>query len=199
MLEKYARRRTIVATAVCVLAGLLVAPAALAETGSFAQVPGSPFATGKSPQQVVFSPSGRLLATANSGDNTLSVFSVDPSSGRLTQAPGSPYAVSGGGYSVAFGPAGNLLAAIACTSADHGDCLQQAVAVFSVSALTGALAQVPGSPFALGDAGAQALAFSPSEDLLAIANYGNQYPPVGSVSVFSVDPSTGQPADLQRA
>jgi WD40 repeat protein len=39
---------------------------------------------------VAFSPDGALLATASSGDNTVSVFSVS-SGGQLTQANGSPF------------------------------------------------------------------------------------------------------------
>lgn len=106
----YRYRRTILAAAVCVLAGLLSAPAALA--GTFVEVPGSPVTTGGYPNQVVFSPSGRLVATDNDGQSTVSVFSVDPSSGKLAPVPGSPFAthsVTTPSYfaAVAFSPSGN--------------------------------------------------------------------------------------------
>ena len=45
----------------------------------------------RSPVSVAFSPGGGLLATANDGDNSVSVFSVG-SGGALTQVTGSPFA-----------------------------------------------------------------------------------------------------------
>lgn len=175
------------------VAGALLMLAPSASAGTFVGVPGSPFAAGKSPHQVAFSPSGGLLATAGSGDGgTISMFSVDAATGKLTQVPGSPFPVSGGGYTLSFSPSGSLIAALGCASLDHGNCFDQVVDVMSVNPSTGALTQVPGSPFDLGRTNAKTLAFSPSGDLLAIGDYGSQYPAVGSVLVFSVNPSTGQ-------
>ena len=62
--------------------GLLVgAASAVAAPPAFTQVAGSPFATGRNPVSVAFSPSGGLLATANQHDNTVSVFSVGSGGG----------------------------------------------------------------------------------------------------------------------
>ena len=77
--------------------------------GALTQVTGSPFATGRDPESVAFSPGGGLLATANVGDSTVSVFSVG-SGGALTAVTGSPFATGSGPVSVAFSPGGGLLA-----------------------------------------------------------------------------------------
>ena len=58
---------------------------------------------------MAFSPSGGLLATANYGGNTVSVFSVSPG-GALTQVAGSPFVTGSRPNSVAFSPSGGLLA-----------------------------------------------------------------------------------------
>ena len=61
---------------------------------STGQVPGSPFPDeggSPSPVSVAFSPGGGLLATANTNDNDVSVFSVG-AGGALTQVSGSPFA-----------------------------------------------------------------------------------------------------------
>jgi hypothetical protein len=59
---------------------------------------------------VAFSPTGGLLATANGGNDTVSVFSVNATTGALT-SPGSFSTGSGTGpRSVAFSPTGGLLA-----------------------------------------------------------------------------------------
>ena len=57
---------------------------------------------------MAFSPSGGLLATANSGADTMAVFAVS-AGGALTKVEGSPFATSSGPASVAFGPSGELL------------------------------------------------------------------------------------------
>lgn len=46
-----------------------------------------PLVTGSPPVSVAFSPRGRVLGTANPGSGTVSVFSVDPSTGTLTPVP----------------------------------------------------------------------------------------------------------------
>jgi 6-phosphogluconolactonase (cycloisomerase 2 family) len=144
---------------------------------AFTQVSGSPFATDSGPLSVAFSPGGGLLATANHDGNTVSVFSVNSSTGALTQVSGSSFATGTNPFSVAFSPGGGLLAV-----ANLGD---NTVSVFSVNSSTGALTQVSGSPFATGSA-PHSVAFSPGGGLLAVANVDDN-----TVSVFSVNSSTG--------
>jgi WD40 repeat protein len=139
------------------------------------QVSGSPFTTGHDPFSVAFSPSGRLLATSNETDATVSVFSV-ASNGALTQVNGSPFATGNGPFSVAFSPGGRLLA----NANSSGD---NTVSVFSVAS-DGALTQVSGSPFATGSSPVS-VAFSAGGGLLAIANAEDS-----TVSVFAAAPPT---------
>jgi hypothetical protein len=107
-------------------------------TGALTPVSGSPFTTGVGLMSVAFSPSGRLLAAANAGDkgvgSTVSVFSVNVSTGALTPVSGSPFATGAGPVSVAFSPSGGLLAAANGTA--------NTVSVFSV----GLPSAVIGSP-----------------------------------------------------
>jgi 6-phosphogluconolactonase (cycloisomerase 2 family) len=142
----------------------------------FGRVPGSPFATGNSPDSAMFSPSGGLLAVANYwSPGSVSVFSVDGSTGSLTEVRGSPFRAGAEPSSVAFSRSGGLLAVANNFSGASGD-----VSVFSVNQTTGALRNLPGSPFAAGFI-PDSVAFSPSGGLLAVGNFGTN-----SVSVFSV-------------
>lgn len=52
-------------------------------------VSGSPFVTGKNPFGLVIDPAGKFLYTANTGDNTISEFTIN-ADGSLTQNSGSP-------------------------------------------------------------------------------------------------------------
>ena len=55
-----------------------------ATTGALTPVPGSPFPVGSGPLALVVDPTGQFLITANDGDGTVSVSSIDPASGALT-------------------------------------------------------------------------------------------------------------------
>jgi uncharacterized repeat protein (TIGR01451 family) len=151
-------------------AGLLAGAAVALAQPAFTPVAGSPFTTGGGPASVAFSPSGGLLATANSTDGTVSVFSV-AADGALT-AVGTPVLTHARlPVSVAFSPSGALLA-----TANSG---AGSVSVFSVAA-DGALTSVGTTSTGLGS-GPLSVAFSPSGGLLATANKN-----FNTVSVFSV-------------
>ena len=149
---------------------------AVAAGGGLTAAPGSPFdlGAGNNPFEVVFSPDGGLLATANATGNTISLLSV-AADGQLTQVTGSPYSTGAGSepLSVAFSPTGGFVA-----TADSPNTPSGGVSVFSVAA-AGGLTQVSGSPF-LSGRGTRSVAFAPS-GLLAAANYF-----AGNVSVFSM-------------
>ncbi|HWF49163.1 MAG TPA: beta-propeller fold lactonase family protein [Solirubrobacteraceae bacterium] len=138
--------------------------------GVLTPVSGSPFASGRNPASVAFSPDGTLLAVANVSDTNVSVFSVG-GGGTLTPISGSPFATGSAPNSVAFSPDGTLLAV-----ANDG---ANSISVFSVGS-GGALTRVSGSPFATGSSPIS-LAFGAGGTLLATANQG-----AGTVSVFSV-------------
>src|SRR5580700_11668890 len=58
--------------------------------GALTPVPGSPFATGRSPVSVTVDPTGTYAYTANGADGTVSAYSIN-SDGSLTPVPGSPF------------------------------------------------------------------------------------------------------------
>ena len=100
----------------------------------------------------------------------------------FVQVPGSPFPAGRGPFSLAFSPSGRLLA-VANRGRYRG--LAYSLSVFSVDQRTGALTQVPGSPFRAGS-GPYSVVFSPDGGMLAVANVSGH-----SVSVFSVDQTTG--------
>ncbi len=178
---------------ILVIAGSLVAAQAASAQPGFMPVPGSPFATASNPQSIAFSASG-LAATANTGSNNVSVFSVS-SGGALAPVPGSPFATGAAPSSVAFNPgplAGGLVAV-----ANSGN---DTVSVFSQEPGVpgGFLVPVPGSPFATGAAPSSVAFGSTSVDsggreLLAVTNRGDNTVSVFSRSGGSWTPAPGSP------
>ncbi len=154
-------------------ASLFAVPSAAAHP-AFRPVAGSPFPAGSQPDALAFSPNGKLLATADSGWNTVEVFSVS-SSGALTPVTGPPTSTGSTPSSVAFSPDGRLLAV--------ANSLDNTISIFSVATRTGALTPVSGSPFHTGSRPAS-IAFSPDGALLASADSGAK-----EVSAFTVSSS----------
>ncbi|HXP26563.1 MAG TPA: hypothetical protein VN891_12325, partial [Steroidobacteraceae bacterium] len=55
-------------------------------------IPGSPFAAGAQPAAVVVDPTSLFAYAANSNDNTVIAYTIDPKSGALAPLSGSPFA-----------------------------------------------------------------------------------------------------------
>jgi 6-phosphogluconolactonase len=155
--------------------------------GSFHQVTGSPFPTGVNPISVAFSPevSGHVFAAVANDviPSTISVYSVDITTGAFSPVPGSPFPAGRNPIAVAFSPevSGHLFAA----AVNYSD---NSVSVYSVDMMTGVFSPVPGSPFLTG-ANPDAIAFSPEVSgnvFAAVTNFGDN-----TVSVYSVDTMTG--------
>jgi 6-phosphogluconolactonase len=155
-------------------------------TGAFTQVSGSPFATGNQPYGLAFSPivSGNLFAAVtNAADNTVSVYSVNQTTGAFTPIAGSPFATGNSPYNITYSPiaSGNLFAALTNFNDNN-------VTVYSVNQSTGAFTQVPGSPFAA-EAGPYGIAMSSivsGNVFVAVANDSTT-----AVSVYKLDQSNG--------
>ena len=147
--------------------------------GVFTAVGGSPFAAGSFPQSIAYSPviNGNVFAgVPNSGDDTISVYSVDTATGALTQVAGSPFAAGNAPGIIAYSPVvnGNLFAAV--TSGDG-------IFVYSVNPTTGALTPVVGSPFVAANE-PSSVAYSPEVNgnlFAAASSFGGN-----NVSVYSV-------------
>lgn len=154
-------------------------------TGALTQIPGSPFESGIGLDSLAFDASGTHLYVAGSTSvvapvNTVILsYSID-SSGALV--PVASYTLSNELYTLAR--AGNYLYAAGFYA--------NSITVFSITP-SGELEGVPGSPFAT-DVGPHSIAVDPSGSVLYAANDGGPTPnePVpGSISAFTIDPSTG--------
>ncbi len=119
---------------------------------------------------------GRFAYAANAGDNTISVYSIDPATGALT-AVGASVPTGTSPYAIAARPDGKYVYVV--------NEISNNISVYAVNATSGGLAAIPGSPFAAG-MDPQALAFDPSGAYLYVANDGSD-----NLSAFSVNASTG--------
>ena len=119
---------------------------------------------------------GRFAYVANAGDNTVTEYSIDPTSGALA-AVGIPVATGLTPYAIAGSP-----------DKRHVYVVNQGtnnISAYAVDATSGALTQIAGSPFAAGN-DPQALAFDPSGTYLYVADAGSN-----DLSAYVVDAGTG--------
>ena len=131
-----------------------------ATTDVLTPVPGSPFASGLKPGPLAIAPpllagisaSGMFVFVANTGDNSLSAYSID-STGTLTPLTGSPIPLGNTAQpsSVAVDPGGKFV---------YVSISPQQIAGFALDASTGTLTPITGSPFSVG-AGADSMVFVP--------------------------------------
>src|SRR6185369_1647708 len=142
-------------------------------TGALTMV-GSPVLAGTSPGLLDLHPSGKFLYLTNTGSASLSVYAIG-ADGALSEIQGSPYKTGTTPYSVKVSDSG---AFVYVTNRDS-----DSVSVFGVDTNTGALAEIPNSPFPAGD-GARAIEFSGQFAFVA-----NRF--ADTVSVFTVDANTG--------
>ena len=157
-----------------------------AGTGVLTPIPGSPFPAANTPVQAIVDPSGKFLYLSNLNDRSggISAYTIDSSSGALTPIAGSPFptqtnfpgpnrmAIGGGGKFLYVGMSGTVKA-------------NNTVSAFSIDSTTGALTQIPGSPFTSGS-DPQGLATDPSGKFLYTANSNDN-----TVSAFTIEGSSG--------
>jgi 6-phosphogluconolactonase len=145
---------------------------------------------GIGPHSALVDPSGQYLLVTNSGlPGTVSVFSIDSSSGALTAVTGSPFYANNSPSEIVMTPAGNL---VYVTNPSTG-----MVTGFtfdtSLTDCGSLLCQVAGSPFSSG-AGASALAIDNSGQFLYVANTSAQNSGsdvIGNISGFSINANGG--------
>ncbi len=119
---------------------------------------------------------GRFAYAANRGDNTISVYSIDSTTGTLT-AVGTPVPTGTSPYAIAARPDGQYVYVV--------NEISNNISVYAVDATSGALTAIPGSPFAAGT-DPQALAFDSSGAYLYVANNGSD-----NLSAYVVNADTG--------
>jgi hypothetical protein len=102
---------------------LLSFSASNGEVGGLAPVPGSPLLTGLHPDAVAFSPNGVLLASANYGTGTVSMFSSPPQAAISAPAAGQTYTLGQSvatSFSCADSPYGSGISACADSNGASG-------------------------------------------------------------------------------
>gem|GEM_PF-2292873 len=122
-----------------------------------------------------------------SGGNSVSAYAVG-AGGALTQVSGSPYATGGAGNSgSAYRSSMRAAASIIGSFLYVANEASNNVSVYTINPLSGALALVPGSPFATGgiDEYGLSLAATPDNHYLVVANAGSANND-GSISVLSI-------------
>src|SRR5580692_141143 len=158
-------------------------------SGTLTELAGTPYTVGDGAHSVVIHPSGKFLYVANPGqnENDISLFDI-LSNGYLNEIPprtnvaingnGTP----GGGAQPALlvmDPAGNYLY-VMNTASDN-------ISVFSIDSSTGALTQVPTSPFSLSGLTPLNMVLTPTGNFLYVSVSGGQIGTNnGSILCFSV-------------
>jgi 6-phosphogluconolactonase (cycloisomerase 2 family) len=133
---------------------------------------------------VVCSGVGRFAYVTNAGDDSISAYSIDATTGALT-ALGSPVPTGNSPYGIVASPDGLHLYVV--------NEISNNISVYRVDAASGTLSEIVGSPFPAGT-DPQALAFDPTGSYLYVANTGDS-----SLSAFAVDPVTGALSSLPIA
>jgi len=127
---------------------------------------------------------GRFAYAANAGDNTISVYSIDSTTGALTTV-GTPVATGTSPYAIAGSPDGQHIYVVNETSNN--------ISAYAVNATSGALTQISGSPYPAGT-DPYALEFDPTGAYLYVAN--NR---ANNLSAYAVNASTGALTPLPTA
>jgi 6-phosphogluconolactonase len=142
------------------------------------------------PWGALIDPSGQYLLVTNSGlPGTVSVFSIDSSSGALTSVSGSPFSANDGPSEMAMPPADNLL----YVSNPSSGMVTAFTFDTSLANCGYILCKVAGSPFYSGP-GATALALDNSGQFLYVANTSAKNSGtnvIGNISAFSLNTTTG--------
>ena len=140
-------------------------------------VTGSPFATGNVPYAVAVTPDGAYVLVANRNSNTISVFSMNATTGFLTPVAGSPFASAGSPEKLIVTPNGEY---VYCLNE-----FNRTITAYSINLMTGMLAAVAGSPFSTGN-NPHFIAVSKAGIYLFVTNSIDS-----NISVFSINYATG--------
>lgn len=145
-------------------------------TGQISLGPQTPQQVGVSPYGIALAPSQKYLYVANASSNNISTFNIAPD-GSLSQ-PNSPVPGGSGPNTAMIDPSGGYLLVTNSFSND--------ISVFSIDSSSGALSEVPGSPFYANYNPGQ-IVFAPGPTNYVYVSNST----IGMVTAFSFDTSSG--------
>lgn len=151
-------------------------------TGALTSVPGSPFPAGTNPIWVPLDQQCRFVFTPNFASNNISAYTINAANGQATPVAGSPFLDGNGPIYSTLDRLGQFLFV--------PDYNSNTLFAFSIAPGTAVLSEISGSPFSVGQGPSDATV-DPSNRFLYVANYGPSTGSEGSVSGFSIDPTTG--------
>ena len=154
-----------------------------ATSGALTPVAGSPFGTDSGPNAVAGNVTGTFAFVANqnypNGSGSVSVYSIDATSGALTPVTGSPFGdADGEPYGLAVDPTGKF--------AYVTNLFSNNVSAYTIDATSGALTPVAGSPFATAGGEPEGTAVDPTGKFVYVPNSG-----ANNVSAYTIDATTG--------
>jgi 6-phosphogluconolactonase len=133
-------------------------------------------------------PTPKFAYVVNSGDNTVSAYTISSSTGALSAVSGSPFATGDTPRSVAVDTSGRFAyVSNECDSSPH--CPAGNVSAYTINTSTGALRAVSGSPFAAGIFPFE-VTVDPSGRFAYVANQGIGVS-TSTISAYTINSSTG--------
>jgi 6-phosphogluconolactonase (cycloisomerase 2 family) len=159
--------------------------ASLTAVGTFQAAP-IVAGTSAAPSGVAITPSGAFLYVSDFGENSVSGFAVNSSSGVLTAVPGSPFAAGSSPTGLAIDPSGKYLY-VANEGSNNASAFEICASSLPGCPSTpdGSLVPVTGSPFSAG-LGPLSLAVDPSGNFLYVADTNSN-----QLSAFRINLSSG--------
>jgi DNA-binding beta-propeller fold protein YncE len=151
-------------------------------TGALTAISGSPFATGTNPGSVAVDATGKFAYVTNGLgllSNTVSGYTINPTTGALTPISGSPFTAGSSPWSVAVDPTGKF------AYVTNLGTIPGTVSGYTIDPSTGALTPISGSPFAAGTT-PRSVAVDPTGKFAYVANANSN-----NVSGYRIDPTTG--------
>jgi 6-phosphogluconolactonase (cycloisomerase 2 family) len=161
-----------------------------AATGALTEIAGSPFPAGPSVSPAVWlalAASGKFAYVVNASGCVVG-FAVDTNSGGLTEIAGSPFATGRLPTSITVAPSSRFAYVTYLDwsgTVDYGY-----VSAYSIDAVTGALVEIAGSPYAT-KLSPRFVAVDPAGKFAYVANSG-----AGNISAYSIDAATGVLAEI---
>jgi 6-phosphogluconolactonase (cycloisomerase 2 family) len=118
----------------------------------------------------------RFAYVADFSAATVSVFTIDYTTGALTQITGSPFPIPVEAFTVTTDPSGKFAYVT-----------ELGISAYTINATTGALTVVAGSPFSPAEPGPTQVAVDPSGRFAYVANYSSD----SDVSAYTINATTG--------